>query len=156
MTPARGPFTTFLHDVLKAAGDAAEPAVLLGDGIAPEGAGWLSGQPGTGRFVPYGVLKTLSASPTRQQSVRDPGGAWDFPYQITGWGTLREQADYINDVLTTAAGAIGKVRGDDSPVPGFGIAMVVVTALGPVDRTDQVSPPLWTRTDSILLRVARA
>lgn len=156
--PPRGPVTTWLHGVLAAALTAADPPALIGDGIAPEEAGWSQGQPGApdSVFVAYGVLKSLSANPSQRPPVGDVNAAWVIPYTVTSWGAVREQADYVSDLVTTAVAGISKVRGEDSPIPGFGIQLVEVVSLGSVERSDQVDPKLWTRSDPINVRVARA
>lgn len=159
MVPAREGLTTVLVSSLREALALAEPPAGLGDGIAPEDWGWPNGQPGIGQFAPYAVLKTSTASQQRNRDNLSPqNDAWLFPYSITSWGSMRAQADYVADLVTAAIAALDvrALRGDGSPVPGFGVQQIHVDTIGTTDRTDQSAPALWSRTDSLSVWLARA
>jgi hypothetical protein len=160
--PARGLATTWLVATLRSSEAFEREGYALGDAIAPEKAGWPKGQPGVQpeTFQAYGVVKGLQAAPQRNpQAISDANASsWTFPYQLTGWGALREQADRVCDVMNEVLDGIDvrALRGDDSPVPGWDVQQLVITPLGTTDRTDQVSPPMWSRTDVCTIWLARA
>lgn len=156
--PARGPATSWLVATLTEA--LSESELGVGDGIAPEGFGWPKGQPGVGTFKPYLVVKTLQASPQRGQQPLGTAqaDAWTFPYLLTGWGELREQADFVCDTANAVLGAVDvrQFRGDGSFVPGFDLQQIPVAPLGTTDRDDKTSPQTWSRSDTCVLWLARA
>lgn len=156
--PARGPATTWLVTLLRDA--LREGGLGVGDGIAPEEFGWPKGQPGVGTFKPYLVVKTLQASPQRGQQPLGTSQAdtWLIPWQLTGWGEVREQADFACDTANAALAAVDPrgLRGDDSVIPGFDVQQLVVSPLGTTDRDDKTSPPTWSRSDICTLWLARA
>lgn len=158
--PQRGGLTKLLFDTLKAALADHDPAYGVGDGIAPADKGWPGGQPGVGEFRPYTVLKSLTSQTQRQREsiASSQPDAWLLPYQLTGWGSLREEADYVQDVAVNVIAAINAAAfraAETSPVPSFGIQQIVVGPLGPTERTDQTNPPMWSRTDSLTVWLAR-
>lgn len=156
--PARGPVTSWLVELLTVALGA--EGLGVGDGIAPEGYGWPKGQPGVGTFKPYLVVKTLQASPQRgTDSIGSAqAAAWTLPWQLTGWGEVREQADFVCDTANIALAAVEPrgLRGDDTPIPAFDVQQLVVAPLGSTERDDKTSPPTWSRTDLCTLWLARA
>lgn len=158
--PARGLLTNWLVALLRPPLADHDPEIGLGDGIAPEKYGWPQGQPGVGTFKPYGVVKTLQGGPQRNAQPMSGSNAasWTFPYQLTGWGAMRPQADMVCDAMNAAVCAVPleTLRGPESPVPGWQIQQIVITPLGTTDRTDQAAPSMWSRTDVCTIWLARA
>lgn len=119
----------------------------LGDGIRPDGVGWLDGQPNVGIFIPYGVLSfqgAVTRDPTLrfEQSVR----AWMTNWRISYYGGSRQQCDWVaakfRDTLDNAIGQ------------EFGIYKVTAAgwkSLGSMERHDDIDPPMWSSTDTFTL-----
>ena len=119
----------------------------IGDGIRPDGVGWLDGQPNVGVFVPYGVLSFQGAQP-RDTTIRfsEQIRAWTTNWRLSYYGGARNQCDWvaarIRDELDNAIGqefGIYKVTG------------VGWRSLGAMERNDAIDPPLWSVTDTFIL-----
>ena len=119
----------------------------IGDGIRPDGVGWLDGQPNVGVFVPYGVLSFQGAQP-RDTTIRfsEQIRAWTTNWRLSYYGGARNQCDWvaarIRDELDNAIGQ------------EFGIYKVTGASwrsLGAIERRDDIDPPMWSMTDTFTL-----
>lgn len=121
---------------------------LVGDGIAPEGGGWLSGQPNVSAFVPYGVVSfqgaALSDTALRySEQVR----SWGTQWRVSSYGGSREQCDWVATLMRAAVGdCIGQQAG------AYRVAMASWRSLGPMMRSDAIDPPMWSVSDAFTLR----
>lgn len=119
----------------------------IGDGIRPDGVGWLDGQPNVGIFIPYAVLSFQGAQP-RDVTLRfsEQIRAWTTTWRLSCYGGSRQQCDWaaarVRDSLDNALGQ------------EFGIYKVTMAnwrALGAMERHDEIDPPLWSVTDTFTL-----
>lgn len=121
---------------------------LVGDGVAPEGGGWLSGQPNVSAFVPYGVLASTGAV-LADPALRygDQVRSWDASWRLSSFGGSRSQCDWVATRLRlAAAGCIGVRFGD------FRVSMLSWRSLGAMVRSDAVDPPMWSVVDAFSVR----
>jgi len=126
--------TTAIINTLTAAG------FTVGDGEAPESAGWQGAQ-GTSTYIPY-----VDVHPT-------PGGLTDGPlndpntdawadYQIISVGAVRRQAEVVGDAVRAAMLAAHlTVSG------GRAVAYVRLDMLGGAIRDDSVQPSVFYVSD---------
>ncbi len=125
-----------------------ESRQLVGDGIAPQGGGWLSGQPNVSAFVPYGVVLFQGAS------LADPAlryaeqvRAWETQWRVSSYGGSREQCDWVATLMREGVDdCIGQVFG------AYRVSMASWRSLGSMNRSDAIDPPLWSVSDSFTLR----
>lgn len=121
---------------------------LVGDGIAPTGGGWLSGQPNVSAFVPYSVLifqgGNLSDPALRySEQIR----SWTTNWRISHFGGSREQADWIAlKMRESLDDCIGQEFGT------YRVTMATWGSLGAMTRNDAIDPPMWSASDSFSLR----
>jgi hypothetical protein len=121
---------------------------LFGDGIAPEGGGWLSGQPNVSAFVPYGVLlfqgATLSDPALRyNEQIR----SWSTNWRVSSFGGSREQCDWM---ATLAREGLDDCLGQQ--FGAYTVTMATWGSLGAMTRNDGIDPPMWSVTDTFSLR----
>jgi len=127
---------------------AEESNQLVGDGIAPDGGGWLSGQPNVSAFVPYGVVvftgATLSDPALRYaEQIR----SWETGWRLSSFGGSREQCDWVAALVRNALDdCIGQEFG------AYRVTMAQWRSLGPMTRNDSVDPPMWSVSDTFTLR----
>lgn len=125
-----------------------ESGQLVGDGIAPQGGGWLSGQPNVSAFVPYGVLLfqgALTADPALR--YREQVRAWNTTWRVSSFGGSREQCDWIAALMREGLDdCIGQEFG------AYRVSMASWVSLGAMTRSDAIDPPMWTVSDTFTLR----
>ena len=120
----------------------------IGDGIAPQGVGWLSGQPNVSAFIPYSVVVFQGGQPAETAwSYSEQVRAWTTSWRVSSYGGSREQCDW----MATAARdgvfpCIGRLFG------AYRVSMASWGSLGPMTRNDSVDPPMWSVTDMFILR----
>lgn len=153
--PARGVLTDSLITWL---GSALVNGALVGDGVAPDAGGWnTQGEPNVGAFVPYTVVKTGAGNPAEREGVNRRHASWLMAYGLDHWGALRNQCDYLADIvralLTTQLRADGR---DTTLLPGWKVQEAYFGGLGTISRSDAISPPAWTCSDVVVLRVERS
>ena len=121
---------------------------LVGDGIAPHGGGWLSGQPNVSAFVPYGVVLFSGASlPDPSLRYAEQIRSWETSWRLSSYGGAREQCDWVAALLRGAlADCIGEVFGS------YKISMAQWRSLGGMTRNDSIDPPMWSVSDTFILR----
>lgn len=121
---------------------------LVGDGIKPEGSGWLDGDPNSGVFAPYGVI-TFGGAQIRDASVlsyAEGVRAWQATWRLTYYGASRSQADLLAGKLRRAVSdLLGQVAG------GYKITGARWGSLGAMIRDDSTNPALWSVSDSLIL-----
>lgn len=121
---------------------------LVGDGVAPEGGGWLSGQPNVSAFVPYSVVAfqgaTLSDPALR---YAEQTRSWTTTWRMSSYGGAREQCDWM---ATLARQAVDKII--KQAAGGYEVTMVMWGSLGPMTRNDAIDPPMWAVSDTFSLR----
>jgi hypothetical protein len=142
----RGLLTNALVDHLTAA---LTGKLLVGDGIAPENGGWAGGQAGSGEFVAYIVLSGRTATPWNAEPIRGGQGSWRATYSVLYAGGDRQQADWSGDTSREAVQSFAGTRLDLNGQ--WGVLNVEHELIGPLTRNDQVNPPYWEATDSIVL-----
>jgi hypothetical protein len=126
--------TTAIVNVLTAAG------FVVGDGEAPDSAGWQGAQ-GQSPYIPY-----VDVHPT-------PGGLTDGPisdpntdawadYQIISVGAVRRQAETVGDAVRAVLAAT-----PPTVAAGRKVAYVRLDMLGGVIRDDSVQPAVFYVSD---------
>ena len=125
-----------------------ESGQLVGDGIAPHGGGWLSGQPNVSAFVPYGVLVFQGAVvPDPALRYVDQIRAWETTWRVSSYGGAREQCDWVARLMRNGVNdCLGQVFGQ------YRVSAARWRSLGPMTRSDQVEPPMWSVSDTFILR----
>jgi hypothetical protein len=120
----------------------------IGDGIAPHGVGWLSGQPNVSAFIPYSVVmfqggQLADTAWSYSEQVR----SWSTSWRMSSYGGSREQCDWM------AAAARDEVpHCIGQKFYGYRVGMASWGSLGPMTRNDSVDPPMWSVTDMFTLR----
>lgn len=127
-----------------------EGGSLVGDGIAPEGGGWLSGQPNVSAFHPYGVLAfTGGMPPDTTFRYSEQVRSWELSWRLGAYGGSRAQCDRVAGVLRgSLEGVLGLVFGD----PAYRVTGLSWRSLGPMTRNDSIDPPMWSVLDSFSVR----
>lgn len=153
--PTRGVLTDGLITWLQTA---LAPGALVGDGIAPEGGGWnTQGEANVGAYVPYTVVKTGAANPDNREGVNRRHASWLMAYGLGHHGALRNQCDYLADLVRALVTAQLRADGRDTTLlPGWKVQEAYFGALGSVDRTDATSPASFACNDVVVLRVERS
>lgn len=125
-----------------------ESGQLVGDGIAPEGGGWLSGQPNVSAFVPYGVLAFMGATlPDPALRYSEQVRSWDTSWRVSSFGGSREQCDWVAALLREGVDdCIGQEFGE------YRVSMASWRSLGAMTRNDSIDPPMWSVSDLFSLR----
>ena len=121
---------------------------LVGDGIKPEGSGWLNGDANSGVFAPYGVLAFTGAQVRDAQalSYSETVRAWQTTWRITYFGASRSQCDLVAGKIRSAVDQVlGTVAG------GYKVTGARWTGLGAVLRDDTLNPALWSASDTLIL-----
>ena len=119
----------------------------LGDHVAPKEGGWVNGQPGSGLFVPYVVLKTGGGAP-RALSPATTDPAWAMNFTFVSNGGSRAQCDWMSRALYEAVAGLKNTRFGD---PAWKVINVEWSALGAMLRNDATDPPFWSVSDTVLL-----
>lgn len=137
-----GAVTVSVLDVLRASSEQ-----LVGDGVKPDGCGWLNGEPNSGVFAPYTVLGFVSGQ-QRDDTWRYVEGvrAWSLQWRLAHYGASRAQCDFIADRVRSAVADVVRSQVGDYQVSGARWA-----ALGGVLRDDSVNPALWSASDTLIL-----
>lgn len=127
---------------------ASESRQLVGDGIAPAGGGWLSGQPNVSAFVPYGVVLFQGASlPDPALRYSQQIRSWETQWRVSSYGGSRVQCDWVATLMREGVDdCIGQEFG------GYRVSTAMWRSLGPMNRSDAVDPPMWNVSDSFTLR----
>lgn len=154
-----GEITTFLVELLSTAAVQPEcpyPGTLVGDGVAPENAGWPTGTPNVGEFVPYLVLKPSGpiATGTNIPLCDSNGVFFAVPYQVVAWHNGRTDADNLaswarkalRSVYTEAELADLKVKMNQTAIDSVVLA----------SRDDSTFPKLWSSTTSFHVNATRS
>jgi hypothetical protein len=134
------------------ASDGVTADLMVGDGVAPNDAGWTTGTPNTGGFVPYTVLGFDGATPVNPDLAKaDP--EWSTRWSMRHYGATRPQADWV--ALAARRRILGVLQlpfGVEDPFRTIGITW---NSLGPMQRNDTTDPPYWSASDSLILVVSR-
>lgn len=148
---SRGAVTGLLFTHLKNA--LANGPILVGRGIAPQGGGWVSGQPGVGQFVQYTVLKTgqaITPPPGTPDTLGKRSFAWQLTWTLAHHSDMESKADLVGDVVREALASLWP--------PNSGLEVdgrvwvcqgVLVPTLGPSQRDDSTDPAHWSITDGV-------
>ena len=143
-----GHMTTLLLDTL-ATGD---PALMIGDGVAPTEGGWTGGTPNTGSFAAYSVLSFTGAAPANPD-VNSADPEWATRWALNSHGGSRAQADWMAyQVRKRILTALKQTFAEDDV---FKIIAISWNSLGAMVRNDQVDPPYWSTSDNLILTVSR-
>jgi len=96
---------------------------------------------------PYAVLYPLISPELTDDggTLRDPNAHRILEYQITSVGTTREQAQWCADKMRVALFASPLVVAGSSPW------FISISALGEIERDDDLDPPLWYANESIAI-----
>ena len=140
-----GAVTTQLIETLRT-----ESAQHIGDGIRPEGAGWLDGDPNSGVFAPYAVLAFAGGQPREVQAMTyaESIRAWTTTWRITHFGATRSQCDWTAGQVRAAVAKAMK-----QTAAGYTITSARWVGLGALVRDDAINPPLWSVADSFVLHL---
>lgn len=158
---SRGPLTDTFIAYLNSGLAATSTLLEIGDGIAPPDAGWQGGQPSLTGFKPYAVVNAGSATPNFQDNVLGRITSWKIPYSLLCVGGSRQQVDWASDQLKPLADSFSAQPAGTGPriitldAP-WKITLSNYTQMGAPSRNDQVDPPIWQATDSIILWLEHA
>lgn len=133
--------------------------LMLGRGTAPQAAGWQNGgQPGSGNFLPYVVLKT-GAAMTPPAGERDNLAqyrfAWDVTYQVVTHHRLDslvdDQAAIVRKIVLEFS------RGEELVLDGvaWNIQRISIPRLGPTIQDRSTDPPHWQVADDVSLHISK-
>lgn len=154
IVPDRGVLTDTLVVALTAALDD-DPAILVGDGMAPVEGGWPKGEPGEGDFVPYIVLTCGSWRPAAGLTLAPAGDAWSASYRVGSYGGQREHADYVADRVHQCWPRMQLDPMTLGHGGEWGFASWDIAEMGEVVRNDQIQPSMWSTTSALTLLVTR-
>ena len=127
-------------------------AQLVGDGIAPEGGGWATGQPNKGIFVPYIVVVSQGARVSTENFTGFMD--WRVTWSTRNFGGSRKQVDWVAQKSRESIDSINKTLFGESG-DQYKIINVEWDSLGAVQRIDTVNPPFWQTFDSFALICSR-
>jgi hypothetical protein len=124
---------------------------LIGDGIAPSGGGWVSGQPNVVAFRPYMVLVDGGMNPIQTPNlIKTDRPDWSASWSMRYFGGSRRQCEWIaGQFRPSIAGLRGLEFGEDQ----HRILNVNPLMMGAVMRNDQVDPPYWQAFDNLTMHV---
>jgi len=121
-----------------------EHGLRVGDGVAPEAGGWATGSPNVAKFVAYTVVAFDGANPSLPGMVLPE--AWEASVSLRHHGGSRAQVDFQ---ATAARAVIEECR--DVVVGPHKVVNITWRSLGGPTRYDQVDPPFWSSSDSVVL-----
>lgn len=139
--------------------DPAMAPALVGDGVAPEAAGWPEGTPNSASaFVPYVVLKGTQSSPMQATTplCRTWSSTFEVTYRLASFHTGRSEADALIAEAVEALRALNVV-GDEVVVGGN---MKVfphrawLDSIAAAVRDDSTYPKLWSGQATFRLGMA--
>lgn len=140
---------------------AEQTSQLVGDSLAPEGGGWLKGQPNTGVFVPYitvngqGAVQRFPTMDVLSEAIL----SWEVTYHLHGHGGSRSQADWIaHEGRAATPGMTGMLFGENDPSGDQHSYRIIATDLksvSPTTRNLAVDPPYWTVVDTFTFVCSR-
>lgn len=154
IVPDRGVLTDLLVATLTA-GLTNDPAILVGDGMAPTAGGWPQGEPGEGDFVPYVVLTCSSWRPAAGTVLTPVSDAWTASYRVGSYGGQREEADYVADRVHQLWPRLHLDPAELGHGGEWGFASFEIAEMGEVVRNDQIQPSMWSTTSALTLLVTR-
>lgn len=110
--------------------------------------------PGT-QFIPYAIL--IPQNITMPTAGMDHPGPIDLdvPYLVTVFGVAVSQVEDICDDIRQAAGALYKADRVKVNNDSWTITRIINTAIGGVGWNNQVSPAMYSETDSYNVSVSR-
>jgi hypothetical protein len=133
--------------------------VLLGRGTAPQSGGWQNGgQPGTGTFLPYAVLKTgMATSPAagERDNLAMYRTSWELTYQVATHHRLDSLVD--ETAYSVRQVVLGFPRADELVLDGVAwtVQRISVPRLGPTVQDRSTDPPHWQVDDDVSLHVSK-
>lgn len=132
-----------------------EQGILVGDNLAPAEGGWMHGDQGeVNDFIPYVVLTTGSGSPQPPDGIRGYGeDGWLLRYRLGVYGSVRSQVDWAADKVRRAWYSIPRQRVDLGDK--WMIYHPTIASMGPISRSDSVSPQAYELVDEAVLSVTR-
>lgn len=133
-----------------------EPGVLVGRGSAPKAGGWENGQPSSGKFKPYTVLRARSAT-TPASGEPNPLGrnlaSWMLAYRLNCYGALESQAsdvcDQVSEAISTLSGTF-TLRN-----VSWTLQQVIFGGMGDVLPNNATDPPYWQTAVDVSLHLSR-
>jgi hypothetical protein len=130
--------------------------VLIGRGGAPRDGGWSNGQPGSGTFTPYVVLKTGRASTpaTGQPERLGPSRtSWVVGYVLTYHNTMESNVDDYADVARDFLVSFPElVRVDEVD---WRVQRLSIDAMGETRQDNSTAPSHWSVSDDVSLHLSR-
>lgn len=129
--------------------------VIVGRGSAPPEGGWSGGQPGSGVFKPYVVVKTRPAVPWLVEGLgrQRQKDSWKCAYQFTTFHRLESKTDDAADTVRAAIATFPlafELGGVD-----WTIQKIDFGALGATSKNDSTDPAYWEVTDDVSLWCSR-
>lgn len=125
---------------------------LVGDGVAPDGGGWASGQPNQGIFVPYIVVVSQGARVVIEDFTNKVD--WHVTWNTRCFGGSRKQVDWIAQKARESIDEMNKTIFGYEALP-YKVINVDWENLGAVTRIDTVNPPYWQVFDTFSLICSR-
>lgn len=155
---AAGEVTTLLVEILALATEGEDcpfPGVLIGDGVAPDEAGWATGQPNASDFVPYLVVKPTGSVATVASTPLSESVGVFFPitYSLTAYHYSRVNADVLaawsRDAFLADNGThdIGDLT--------VKMRQAAIDSLALASRDDSTYPKLWSSVTNVHVNAAR-
>src|SRR5512139_649642 len=127
--------------VLDALGNA---SLLVGDGVAPDTGGWITGSPNVDGFLAYTTVGFDGGTPAMPDVTTSTD--WELTFSLRHFGGSRAQCDFQAKAARTAVTAVRHAVVGDYTIIGVRWA-----SLGPMSRNDQVDPPYWSAYDYVVL-----
>lgn len=131
---------------------ATESGQLVGDGVAPEGGGWVQGQPNKGIFVPYIAIVSAGASTVIEDFSNKVD--WHVTWSARSFGGSRKQCDWIAQKCRESVDSMNRQL-FGPPELLYKVINVDWEGLGAVSRVDTVNPPFWQVFDTFSLICSR-
>ena len=128
--------------------------VYVGRGLAPAAGGWSAGQPGSGAFIGYVVVKTGVATTLEPDPIGRNMMSWKCGYSLTSHGATEAHADDVADRARVAMMSFPTgltLRG-----VLWGLQKVDIPQLGATSMSTAVDPPFWSVTDPVSVWLSRA
>jgi hypothetical protein len=155
LLPERGRITDALVEHMKTAADLVTAGILVGDGVAPDEAGWPKGQANVDAFVASTTVETLQAVPNSKDTIHGRHSSWIANYGLRTWGGVRTQADNAADKARAAALGFRATTALDLQDMPWKITEVMFAQLAPVNPVKGTDPPLWEVIDIVQIWLER-
>lgn len=109
-------------------------------------------------FEPYGIIIPSNVSKPPTTALQVNASDWDLPYMLTIFGVDVQQVEDIADDIRQLSGPFHRNDRPTLVMNGheWGISRITNTGIGGVGWNNQVSPAMYSQTDSYEVTLSRS